>query len=120
MNRSHLAPPDSLTSEEEGAMRAIIFRDFASRRDVGNIFGFLLCGSETSEQGRAEYHCVERPRSGNELAARRHNCPLPSARQEGPGRFASLLKQADGSTVEIRVGRGDWEALSVARLRMCF
>ena len=35
-------------------------------------------------------------------------------------RFASLLKQADGSTIEIRIGRGAWQSVSVARLRMCF
>lgn len=35
-------------------------------------------------------------------------------------RFASLLKQADGSTVDIRIGKGDWQPVSVARLRMCF
>ena len=35
-------------------------------------------------------------------------------------RFASLLKQADGATVQIRIGKGDWQPVSVARLRMCF
>jgi len=35
-------------------------------------------------------------------------------------RFASLLKQADGSTIEVRIGKGDWQTVSVARLRMCF
>lgn len=35
-------------------------------------------------------------------------------------RLASLLKQADGSTVQIRVGKGDWQSVSVARLRNCF
>jgi hypothetical protein len=35
-------------------------------------------------------------------------------------RFASLLKQADGSTVQIRIGKGDWQTVSVVRLRNCF
>jgi hypothetical protein len=35
-------------------------------------------------------------------------------------RFAALLKQADGSTVQIRIGKGDWQAVSVVRLRNCF
>jgi hypothetical protein len=35
-------------------------------------------------------------------------------------RFASLLKQADGSTVEIKNARSDWQVVSVARLRDCF
>jgi hypothetical protein len=35
-------------------------------------------------------------------------------------RFASLLKQADGSTIDIRIGKGEWQTASVARLRMCF
>jgi len=35
-------------------------------------------------------------------------------------RFASLLKQADGSNIEIRIGKGDWQSVSAARLRMCF
>jgi hypothetical protein len=29
-------------------------------------------------------------------------------------------KQADGSTVDIRTGKGDWQTVSVAKVRMCF
>jgi hypothetical protein len=35
-------------------------------------------------------------------------------------RFASLLKQADGSTVEIKSTRSNWQPVPVARLRDCF
>lgn len=34
--------------------------------------------------------------------------------------LGALLKKADGSTVEVKIGNGDWKNASVARLRNCF
>src|SRR5215469_18498786 len=59
---------------------------------------FFACSHGAARQARkaaqrlaltpvSNNHCVESPRSAHELAARRHSCALPSARQEGPSTF---------------------------------
>jgi hypothetical protein len=105
-----------------------VFKGLGSRRDIRVVrFRLLFCYSKTVERGRPASHSGSVSNIVACKALEAHTSSQPGVtvvlfhqRQKDQARFASTLKQADGSTVEIRIGKDDWQPVTVSRLRMCF